>query len=146
MALNIYLVFNGNCQEVLDYYTEVFKAEKPNIMRYSDMPKYPGFELTDEMQASKDLVMHAYMMIHGGEVMFSDALPGEPVSAGNNMSITIVSNQLERMKAEFGKLSDTGEVMMKMQETFWSPAYGMVKDRFGMQWQFSYDEGDMGTE
>jgi len=28
---------------------------------------------------------------------------------------------------------------MPLQETFWSKAYGMVEDRFGVQWQFSHE-------
>jgi PhnB protein len=33
---------------------------------------------------------------------------------------------------------------MELQETFWSKAYGSLKDKFGVEWQFSHDNGEMG--
>jgi PhnB protein len=32
---------------------------------------------------------------------------------------------------------------MELQETFWSKLYGQVTGKFGIHWQFNYDNGEM---
>ena len=34
----------------------------------------------------------------------------------------------------FDQLAEGGTVAMPVSETFWSPAFGMVTDRFGIPW------------
>lgn len=41
----------------------------------------------------------------------------------------------KKQKEVFDKLQEGGEVIMPLQETFWSPAYGQVKDKFNIEWQ-----------
>ena len=48
------------------------------------------------------------------------------------------------MKSLFHKLKEGGTVGMELQETFWSKCYGSLTDKFGIGWQFSYDNGEMG--
>ncbi len=40
----------------------------------------------------------------------------------------------------FEALAEGGEVLMPVQKTFWSPCYGMLKDRFGMPWEVNCAE------
>lgn len=136
MPINAYMVFNGNCEEAVTHYAEVFETEKSNIARFGDMPSESGMEMPDEM---KRLVMHTNLQIHGSTVMFSDSMPGSPVTFGTNITLAVVTDNLEKLRAEFTELSQGGTVKMDLQETFWSPAYGIVEDQFGVQWQFSYE-------
>ena len=75
--------------------------------------------------------------------MFSDNFPGMPFIVGNNISLTIVSDNLDEIKSFFNQLKEGGNVGMELQETFWSKCYGNVTDKFGIQWQLSYGDGDM---
>ena len=139
MALDVYLNFNGNCRQAVEFYAEVFEAEKLNIMTFGEAPPNPEYNLPEE---AKDLVMHTQMKIMGSTVMFSDVFPGMPFTAGNNISLTIVSKNVDEIKSLFGKLKEGGTVSMELQETFWSKCYGMVTDKFGIHWQLSHDNGE----
>ncbi|KGE16388.1 VOC family protein [Paenibacillus wynnii] len=139
MALDVYLNFNGNCRQAVEFYAEVFEAEKLKIMTFGEAPPNPEFNLPEE---AKDLVMHTHMNIMGSTVMFSDVFPGMPFTAGNNISLTIVSKNIDEIKSLYGKLKEGGTVSMELQETFWSKCYGMVTDKFGIHWQLSLDNGE----
>lgn len=137
MTIHVYLNFNGNCREAVEYYAEVFGTEKPQISTFGESPKDPSYQLPEE---AKDLVMNAQMNINGSRVMFSDTFPGAPFTTGNNVNIAIVSNNEDELKSYFNKLKDGGKVDMELQETFWSKCFGMVTDKFDIHWLLSHEE------
>jgi PhnB protein len=139
MAINIYINFNGNCREAVEFYAQVFGTETPKIMTYGDTPPNPEYPLPEE---SKNLVMHTRLNIDGSTIMFSDIFPGNELILGNNISLTVVSKNIEEIKSVFNKLKDGGTVGMDLNETFFSKCYGTLTDRFGIEWQVSYDNGE----
>lgn len=139
MAVDVYINFNGNCREAVTFYAQVFGAEQPHIMSFGDTPPDPAFPLPEE---AKDLVMHARLNINGSTVMFSDVFPGMPFIVGNNISLSIVTKDIDEVKSLFDKLKEGGKIGMELQETFWSKCYGSVIDQFGIEWQFNYDSGE----
>jgi PhnB protein len=44
-TVNIYLTFNGNCEEAFKFYQSVFGGEFPYIGRFKDMPAGEGPKL-----------------------------------------------------------------------------------------------------
>ncbi|MBZ9687835.1 VOC family protein [Clostridium estertheticum] len=140
MAVDIYINFNGNCREAVDFYAKVFETKEPQIMRFGDAPPNPEYPLPEK---AKELVMHTQLNINGSNVMFSDVFPGSPYVAGNNISLTVVSKDMDEIRSLFNKLKDGGTVGMDLQETFWSKCYGSLTDKFGTIWQLSYDNGEI---
>ncbi|MFT4414503.1 VOC family protein [Fredinandcohnia humi] len=140
MSVDVYLVFNGNCQEAVEFYTKVFKIETPKIMTFGESPQNPEYQLPEE---AKDLVMHARLTIDGSNVMFSDTFPGQPFVLGNNVTLALISKNMDDLKSWYEQLKDGGTVGMELQETFWSKLYGQVTDKFGIHWQLNYDNGEM---
>lgn len=136
MTVEAYINFDGNCREAVEFYAKVFHSEKPQIMRYGDAPSNPDFPIPDDV---KDRVIHTFLKIKGSTVMFSDVPPGMPLTEGNNISLVVGLQNKDEMKAIFNQLKDGGKVRMELGETFWSPYYGMLTDRFGIGWQLSYD-------
>jgi len=136
MAIDVYLTFNGNCREAAEFYAEVFNTEKPEIMTFGESPQSPDFVLPEE---AKDLVLHTRLNINGSNIMFSDTFPGSPFIEGNNISLAFVSKDEEMVKSAFNALKEGGKVSMDLQETFWSKCYGSLRDRFGIEWQFSHE-------
>ncbi|MFD1357926.1 VOC family protein [Fictibacillus halophilus] len=139
MSVDVYLNFNGNCREAVEFYAEVFKTEKPQIMTFGEAPPNPNYELPEE---AKDLVMHTRLNIDGSNVMFSDTFPGMPFVEGNNVTLAIVNKDIEQIKSIYEGLKEDGKVVMELQETFWSKLYGQVTDKFGIHWQLNYDNGE----
>lgn len=136
MAVEVYLTFNGNCREAAEFYAEVFKTEKPEIMTFGESPQSPDFVLPE---VAKDLVLHTRLNINGSNIMFSDTFPGSPFVEGNNISLAFVSKDVETVKSAFNALKEGGKVSMDLQETFWSKCYGSLRDKFGIEWQFSHE-------
>ena len=137
MAVEVYLIFNGNCREAVSFYEKAFNTSKPEIMTFGDSPQNPSYPLPEE---AKELVMHTRLSIFGSTVMFSDTFPGNPFTVGNNVTLAVVSDDEAKMREAFDSLKDGGEVKMELQETFWSKCYGALTDKFGVEWQFSYEE------
>lgn len=136
MAVQAYINFNGNCREAVAFYTEVFKAEKQQIMTFGEAHPSDEFPLPEE---AKNLVMHTYLNICGSKVMFSDSFPGMPYTVGNNINLAVVIKDIEEIKAIFNGLKEGGTIGMELQETFWSKCYGTVTDKYGIVWQVSHE-------
>jgi PhnB protein len=136
MAVDVYITFNGNTREAVEFYAEVFKTEKPHIMTFGETPPNPEYPLPEE---AKNLVMHTRLNILGSNVMFSDNFPGSPFVEGNNISLAVHSTNTDELTSIFNQLKEGGKVGMELQETFWSKLYGQVTDKFGIMWQINYN-------
>ncbi|MDT8718781.1 VOC family protein [Clostridium sp. 19966] len=137
MSIQTYLNFNGNCGEALEFYSQVFKTEKPKIMLYGDMPANKAFPMTEE---TKKLVLHGELKIDGSTIMFSDTAQDMSVTFGNNINLIFTSKDEEEIKRIFNELKTNGKVIMELQKTFWSKCYGYIIDKFGIGWQLSTEE------
>lgn len=123
-----YLFFNGRCEEALEFYKRALGAEVTMLMRYKDNPE-PQYN----PPGAANKVMHLAFKIGDTVIMASDGeCSGKPVFAGFSLSIT-AQDAAEAAKL-FAALGDGGQVQMPLGPTFFSPAFGMVADRFGVSW------------
>lgn len=129
-----YIVTNGNGQEAVTFYETALSAKVLNVQTFANMPENKDNPIPEE---AKNLVLNAHLKVGDVDLMLSDTLPGQPYQVGDQVSIAITLNDPEKTKTVFEKLSDGGNVNMPLQETFWSPAYGQVTDKFGVLWQIS---------
>ena len=127
-----YLNFNGNCEEAINLYRDALGGEIVFMQRYGESPM--------ECEGSENLVMHTMLKIGESVVMASDCPPGMPVAAGSNVSLAMGTDTVERAEEMFAKLSDGGNITMPMQETFWAERFGMLTDKFGINWMFNVDK------
>jgi len=134
LALNPYLIFDGNAREAALYYAEVFGLPEPQLMTFGSVHSEhlpPGTE---------NLIMHTNLDIAGGKLMISDNIPGTSFQQGTNFTIAYVSNDEKAIRDAFEKLKvDSVSVMMELQETPWSKCYGSLTDKFNIEWQFSHE-------
>jgi len=140
MSVDAYLNFNGNCREAVEFYAKVFGQEIPKIVTFGETPQDPNYPMPEE---AKNRVMHARLTINGSNVMFSDSFPGMEVVVGNNINLALISPSTDDLTSWFHQLKEGGTVTMEIQETFWSKLYGQVIDKYGINWLFNYDNGDM---
>lgn len=128
MQVQSYLFFDGRCGEALEFYKKVLGAKVEMAMPYKDNPdpKYnpPG---------SDDKIMHACVRIGETAVMASDGNCGGSPSFQGFSLVLNVKDEAEA-KRLFGALGEGGQVQMPLGKTFFSPAFGMVADRFGVSW------------
>jgi PhnB protein len=131
MQIQPYLFFDGRCEEAVEFYRRALGAEVEMLMRYNESPEPPPPGAV--APGSEEKVMHASLRIGETTVMASDgSCQGQPDFQGFSLSIAVPDvAQAERV---FQALAEGGQVQMPLAETFWSPAFGMVADRFGVSW------------
>lgn len=138
MSFDLFINFDGECREAVEFYAKTFKSEVQDLMTYSQMPPDPDYTIPEE---DKNRVMYSCVPIFGCNVMFCDNPSGMQLIKGNNLSPTIGTKDIEEIKRLYSELSEGGEVGMELQKTFWSDLYGMVTDKYGIIWQLSHDSG-----
>jgi len=132
IRMNPYLIFDGNAREAVSFYEKALGGQVTGIMTYGDLPEDPGHPMPEAM---KSRVMHAHLKVGDADLMFSDTYPGSPYQRGNAVQIAIHPRDPEKARAIFDALADGGQVVLPLQQTDWSPLYGIVTDKFGVTFQ-----------
>jgi len=128
MRLNTYLNFGGNCEQAFRFYAQHLGGEITMLMRRAEQPDepvtWPGWEQS---------IQYATMKIGETELMGADVPPErfQPMRSAY-LSLTVKSaDEAERI---YALLSDGGEVLMAMEETFFAVRFAMLRDKFGTSW------------
>lgn len=128
--IQLYLNFDGKCEEAIEFYKKTLGAEVQMLMRFKDSPEPPppGCGPVDTNK-----VMHASFRVGDTVLMASDGRAGgKPSFHGISLSLT-VPTEAEADKA-FNALANGGQVQMPLAKTFFSAQFGMVADKFGVLW------------
>jgi PhnB protein len=136
---NIYLNFNGNCEEAFNFYQSVFGVEFSYLGRFAEMPESEEFKVPE---ADKNKIMHVGLPIGNSVLMGSDC-GGEQSKhflAGNNFSVSVTADSKEEADRLFKGLSEGGLVTMPLGNTFWGDYFGMFTDKFGINWMISFND------
>lgn len=131
MKIEPYLFFDGRCEEAIEFYRKTVGAEVIMLMRYKDTPEAGG--RANVPVATEDKIMHATLRIGDSQVMASDGnCLGKPNFQGFSLSLTAAEDaEADRL---FAALADGGTVHQPLIKTFFASRFGMVADRFGVQW------------
>jgi PhnB protein len=129
--INPYLNFDGNCEEAFNFYKSVFGGEFSNLSRFKDMP---GSETSPDAER----ILH--VPIGNSILMGSDrnAYMGAAI-VGNNMHVSLQPNSKEEAHQLFNGLAQGGNISMPLEDTFWNATFGMLTDKFGIQWMVNYE-------
>jgi PhnB protein len=130
MKPTMYLNFDGNCAEALDFYARVLHAEVKDVFRNEHAKE------ADRMPGADDLVLNATCVIGGVALMASDA--GNMYSKPQGFSVHLETESAEEASRVWTALSEGGEVHMPLSEVFWAEQFGMLTDRFGTPWMVSF--------
>jgi len=129
-AVTPYLFFSGRCEEALAFYTQAIGAQVGMVLHFHESPEppppgilAPGFEKK---------VMHAEFRVGKTQVFASDGCDDKTRFSGFSLALSLPT--VEEADRAFEALADSGHVTMPLSKTFWSESYGMVTDRFGMNW------------
>jgi PhnB protein len=136
MHVEPYLFFNGRCEEALAFYRDALGAEIGMMMRFRESPE----PCPDGMlpPGADEKIMHASFRVGATTVMASDGMAHDgPRFAGVSLSITVATEaEADRV---FNALAAGGAIEMPIGRTFWSPRFGVVRDRFGVSWMVNAD-------
>ncbi len=132
MKVEPYLFFNGRCEEAMAFYKEAIGAEVTIQMRMNEAPDPPPPGAIPEGFENK--IMHANLRIGDTMLMVSDGNSNmQPTFNGFTLSLS-VADAAEAERTFNALQQGGGKVTMPLGKTFWSPAFGMLEDRFGVGW------------
>lgn len=132
---NPYLHFNGNCEEAFDMYKSVFGGEFEMLSRYKDAPLQNAQSERDD-----EKIMHISLRIGPNSLMGSDIPNAFPKAIqGTNYYIMLDTESESEATRIFTHLAREGSVAMPLEKTFWGAFFGMLIDKYGVQWMVSYD-------
>lgn len=139
-SLNIYLNFDGNCEEAFNFYKACFGGDFLSMSRFDEMPPQDGMPPLPEDHLKR--IMHVSLPISDEAILMGSDTGGEwatDFKQGNNFSISINASSKEEADRLFNALSDGGNISMPMAETFWESYFGMLTDKFGINWMVSVE-------
>lgn len=125
MKLDIYVNYNGNCEEAFGFYQEHLGATLLSKMTHGEVKNPnipPGYDAK---------IVHAQLNL-GGTVLRGADIPGAEPMRSAYLSLELDSDaEADRV---YALLTDGGQVFMKMQETFFASRFAMLRDKFGTSW------------
>lgn len=128
MEFTAYLHFPGTCAEAFRFYEKTFGGT------ISRMDTYGGTPMAQHVPPDMhNQVMHAHLTVGSASIMGSDGTP-DRYAKPDGLSVVIGVKGYAEGDRIFKALAEGGSVTMPFQQTFWSPGFGMVTDRFGIPW------------
>ncbi|HET6226358.1 MAG TPA: VOC family protein [Bacteroidia bacterium] len=135
-SLNPYLNFNGNTEDAFNFYKSVFGGEFAQLQRFKDVPSEQPMP---DIDAQK--IMHVALPIGKDNVLMgSDTPKGYQSIVGTNFSISVNAATEQETEKLFKGLSAGGKVTMPLEKTFWGAYFGMLTDKFGINWMVSTEQ------
>jgi PhnB protein len=136
-TINPYLNFNGNTEEVFNFYKSVFGGEFAMVQRFGDAPPSEHSSPSDDPQ----MIMHIALPIGQHTMLMASDVPGSmpPATQGSNFAISVSADSKEEADRIFNGLSAGGTITMPIANMFWGSYFGMLTDKFDIQWMISFD-------
>lgn len=128
--ITAYIHFQGTCAEAMAFYHKVLGGDL-HLMAYDEAPDFP------EAAQGSGRIMHANLASDHGRLMASDFPPGMDGDPQQAVTLSINPTSVEVARDLYDQLSLGGDVVMAFGETFFSPGFGMFRDRFGTHWMIS---------
>ncbi|WP_178989870.1 VOC family protein [Winogradskyella schleiferi] len=132
MKIQAYLSFRGNCQEALDYYSELFDAEIINRQTYED-------KKIDVPSSYRNKLQHAELKGKNMHFMAYDVSPDTPLNNGNQIHMSIAVTDNTEGKNLFESLSKGGQIHHNYREREWG-YFGRCTDKYGIGWMVNYNQ------
>ncbi len=131
--LNPYISFDGKAKEAMEFYKNSIGGEV-------------SFQTVGETPMAKDMpaeshskIMHATFKKGALEFSAADMMRDKAV-VGDNIVLALNCDSKEEIETLFAKLSAGGEVFMPLQEVFWGATFGVVTDKYGVEWMFNFQK------
>jgi PhnB protein len=133
MQLSIHVGFKGQCREAFKFYEQVLGGKIQGLMTWGESP------MADQVPKElHDQIIHGAILIGESTLMGGDSPPDQFEGVkGVSIAIPVKTAEAERI---FKALSEGGTVTMPLQKTFWSDAFGMVTDKYGIPWMVNAEQ------
>ncbi|MBP6785672.1 MAG: VOC family protein [Verrucomicrobiales bacterium] len=124
-----------NCEEAVEFYRDKLGAKIEMMMRYNECPDDLPPEMAGDENGKK--IMHVSFSIGESRIMASDGGCGSEAPKFGGFALSIGLDDEAEAKRLFDLLAEDGKVEMPLGKTFWSPCFGSLTDKFGLDWMIS---------
>jgi PhnB protein len=134
--INPYLNFMGNAEEAMTFYKSVFGGKFTVFQRFKDIPGGDKMDPDDQ-----DKIMNITLPLGDGQfLMATDTLEsmGQTLTMGNNIFLSVNAGSEKEAYKIFEALAQGGQVKMAMNKAFWGSYFGMLTDKFAIQWMINF--------
>ncbi|WP_410771147.1 VOC family protein [Fontibacillus sp. BL9] len=129
MILTPFLMMDGNAAEAISFYEHVLGAKVLFKQTFGEMPNPPE-ELLNGPDGKR--IAHSVLKIGESQLFVADTDPGELLQQGNQVTVCITLAEAEQAREIFDQLQEDGQVKLPLAPIYFSPAYGIVTDKFGV--------------
>jgi PhnB protein len=130
MRASVHLTFKGECEAAFKFYERTLGGKIAVMLAYGDSAA------GDVPSNWRDKIVHATMTV-GGQVLSGADVPSEQYERPRGFYVLLNVDSPAEAERIFRALSLNGTVQMPLQETFWSPSFGVLVDQFGTPWEVS---------
>ena len=125
--LNPYIQFDGDARAAMEFYQSVFGGDL-SANTFKEFGAGHGPEDDEKL-------MHSQLETPSGfTLMASDTPQGMPYNPGQNIAISL-SGEGDELRGYWEKLSaGDSKVTVPLEKQMWGDEFGMVTDRFGINW------------
>ncbi len=144
MALiNPHINFNGNAEEAFTFYKSVFGGEFAKVMRFKDLAG-TDFKVAEN---EENKIMHIALPIGKYNMLMANDVPeimGKTNENENRSKIVITAESKEEADKLFNGLSAGGQIEMPVGDSPWGTYFGMLRDKYGIEWMIDFDPNNTG--
>ncbi|QMV44760.1 VOC family protein [Cohnella cholangitidis] len=130
MRTTPFIMLDGQAAEAIEFYREALNSKLLYKTTYGEGKDADGLP-----EEAKTRIAHAVLQTGENDMMVADLFPGQPYVVGDQVNICITATQQSDIEEMFNRLSEKGQVVFPLQETDFSPCFGIVKDRFNITFQ-----------
>lgn len=129
--MNVHVTFAGNCREAMRFYADVTGGHLEALVTVGETPAAKEFA-----PERHDDIIHASLNLRGRRLMGAD-MSGDCYEQLRGAQVHLEYDSPVEAERVFRALTESGELIMPFEKTFWAHRFGMTRDRFGIQWMIS---------
>jgi PhnB protein len=126
VKLDIYVNYPGTCAAAFRFYERHLGGKITMMRTHEDRP-----------DQGKEAILHARIEIGDAILMGADIPGAEPMRSAYLTLRVDSATEAERLYALLG---ESGQIFMKMEQTFFANRFAMLRDRFGTSWMLLHEE------
>jgi PhnB protein len=132
IEVNPFILLEGKAREAVSFYQESLGAQLLFMQTVGEGPSQPGSPLSEEEKAK---IAHSVLKVGETTIFVADLDQGQALRRGNGINICLTVENAGDAKQLYDALKEGGEVVVELGPAYFSPAYGMVTDKFGVDFQ-----------
>lgn len=128
-----YISFKDNTREAMEFYHNIFggKLQLRTFKEYN----------ASRNPSDDEKIMHSVIESEGITFMGSDTPSTMEYKSGSNIGMSLSGEDEEELRGYWQKLSEGGNIFMPLEKAIWGDIFGMLTDKFGINWMVNINKG-----